>query len=168
MNLEIRKIQEDDINEFTEAMSCLPWHREPSIYHEYFKKQQDGKHEFIIAIYNNNFVGHVCLKWESRNKQFSQNQIPEISDLLVLQQYQRLGIASKLLAYCEKVTLQHDFKTIGLAVGLYEDYGPAQKLYMKLGYSLDGSGITYDFQKVIPGTMVKIDDELLIWLTKQL
>lgn len=60
------------------------------------------------------------------------------------------------------------YKKIGLAVGLYADYGPAQKLYFKLGYIPDGFGITYEYAQVIPGQSYCVDDSLLLWLTKSL
>ena len=52
-------------------------------------------------------------------------------------------------------------------MGLYKDYGPAQKLYSKLGYSPDGNGITYKGQPAIAGQSYVLDDDLILWLTKR-
>jgi hypothetical protein len=38
---------------------------------------------------------------------------------------------------------------VGLGVGLYNDYGNAQKLYIKKGYVPNGYGVTYNYQAVI-------------------
>lgn len=39
---------------------------------------------------------------------------------------------------------------------------------MKHGYKLDGNGITYDCKSVIPGLKVTVDNDLLIWLVKEI
>ena len=38
-----------------------------------------------------------------------------------------------------------------IGVGLYNDYGRAQKLYVHLGYVPDGHGVTYAYQSIVPG-----------------
>ena len=46
---------------------------------------------------------------------------------------------SRLLEIAEKeVATKGDI--VGIGVGLYEDYGPAQRLYIKRGYIPDGKG----------------------------
>lgn len=56
--------------------------------------------------------------------------------------------------------------SIGVGVGLYADYGAAQWLYVTLGYRPDGNGITYAEKPVAPGAHVRLDDDLVLWLTK--
>ena len=57
---------------------------------------------------------------------------------------------------------------MGIGVGLYPDYGPAQRLYAKLGYRPDGRGIAYNERTVAPGETVRLDDDLVLWMTKPL
>ena len=57
---------------------------------------------------------------------------------------------------------------IGLGVGLYKDYGSAQRLYTKNGYIFDGNGLMYNNIEVIPGKDVFVDDELLLYLYKKI
>lgn len=57
---------------------------------------------------------------------------------------------------------------IGIGVGLYADYGAAQRLYPKLGYRPDGRGITYREHPVAPGSSVPVDDDLVLWMTRRL
>jgi hypothetical protein len=57
---------------------------------------------------------------------------------------------------------------IGIGVGLYVDYGPAQQLYVKLGYVPDGSGVTHGNKTVPPGATVRVDDDLILWSMKRL
>ncbi|RED65139.1 hypothetical protein DFP98_12130 [Cohnella phaseoli] len=58
--------------------------------------------------------------------------------------------------------------TVGLGVGLYEDYGNAQRLYGKRGYIPDGRGLMYANEAVHPGRTVTVDDDLLLYMVKQL
>ncbi len=48
------------------------------------------------------------------------------------------GFGKKLVLYLEKMAQQENHKQIGIGVGLYKDYGRAQKLYVHLGYVPDG------------------------------
>lgn len=59
-------------------------------------------------------------------------------------------------------------RQIGLGVGLYKDYGNAQRMYTSRGYILDGRGMSYKNIPVIPGETVIVDDELLLYLVKDL
>lgn len=61
-----------------------------------------------------------------------------------------------------------DSRFIGLGVGLYKDYGNAQRMYTARGYILDGRGMMYNNIPVIPGQLVMVDDDLLLYLTKDL
>lgn len=63
---------------------------------------------------------------------------------------------------------QKKSKIIGIGVGLYADYGDAQQLYIKRGYMPDGLGITYNYQPIDPGSMIRLDDALVLWFTKEL
>jgi hypothetical protein len=66
----------------------------------------------------------------------------------------------------EKIMFQR-YPVIGLGVGLYADYGPAQQMYIRRGYILDGRGLVYKEQPVKPGNHVFVDDDLLLYLVKK-
>lgn len=99
---------------------------------------------------------------------FSKKKIFEINDLLIADSYHGHGLGKVLLNSLEDVARNHGSRAIGLGVGLYKDYGPAQRLYYREGYSPDGNGITYHHQPVIPGKTYQVDDNLIVWLTKKL
>jgi hypothetical protein len=67
----------------------------------------------------------------------------------------------------ERIIGQHS-SVAGIAVGLYADYGPAQRLYALRGYVPDTRGIYVGGQPVLPGTQVLVNDDLLLYLTKNL
>ena len=55
---------------------------------------------------------------------------------------------------------------IGIGVGLYSDYGAAQRIYVRRGYLPDGRGIMYRNQPVEPGAVIRIDDEAALMFTR--
>lgn len=71
---------------------------------------------------------------------------------------------------CLKLQKKKQLKSniIGLGVGLYADYGAAQRLYVRKGYIPDGLGITYKGQHIKPGLEVCLDDDLVLFFMKKL
>ena len=66
------------------------------------------------------------------------------------------------------MTKTRDYETIGLGVGMTEDYGNAQRLYIHLGYVPDGRGLHYKYVPLNYNDKVIIDDDLVLFMTKSL
>ncbi|MGD6801056.1 GNAT family N-acetyltransferase [Rossellomorea vietnamensis] len=109
-------------------------------------------------------ISHLLLT--SKYPGFREENIPEINDLIVVTKQRGEGIGAKLLYAQEEYAKDQGFHSIGLCVGLYGDFGPAQRLYAKSGYIPDGKGVVYDYQPAAPGEMVRLDDELNLCLIK--
>ena len=120
-----------------------------------------------MAYLNDDVAGFVTLKWDSDYPPFAAKKIPEIKDLNVVPLFRNKGIGNALLDMAEAEALKRS-PIIGIGVGLYADYGPAQKIYIKRGYKPDGRGMTYDHKPVVPGAAYPIDDDLILWMTKLL
>ena len=120
-----------------------------------------------LAFVQDQFVGYITLKHHSIYESFAKDNIPEIMDLNVIPPYRNQGIASKLLDIAEDEAKKVS-DIVGLGVGLYKDYGSAQRLYIKRGYIPDGNGITYDYKQIDPGSTVCLDDDLILWMKKKL
>jgi hypothetical protein len=58
--------------------------------------------------------------------------------------------------------------TLGITVGLSGGYGPAQRLYGQRGDIPDGRGACRGQRPVSKGMQVTMDDDLIMWLTKDL
>jgi len=122
----------------------------------------------LVARESSGVAGYVRLKWRSQHRPFAEAGIPEIADLRVAPRMLRRGVATALIARCERLAREKGHGTIGIGVGLYGDYGPAQRLYFKLGYGPDGTGATCRAVAVTPGKMVRVDDDLVLWLSRDL
>jgi len=74
----------------------------------------------------------------------------------------------RLLAACEARAKAAGRTTIGIGFALYADYGRAQRLYVRRGYVPDGRGVAYAGELGVPGQTYRLDDDLVLFLTKPL
>ncbi len=155
-----------DIPLIVASFAEIGWDKPALIYQQYLKEQENNQRRVWIAWGENNFVGYVTLKWHSDYQPFSSQNIPEISDLNVLPKFRQQGVGSTLLdlAETEASTIS---PCVGIGVGLYADYGNAQRLYVKRGYVPDGCGVTYENKSVEPWDTVRVDDDLVLWFVKK-
>ncbi|WP_113929633.1 GNAT family N-acetyltransferase [Bacillus sp. P14.5] len=130
------------------------------------REVEEGKRVIFLAKTEEKTVGMSHLLLTSRHPELRSENIPEINDLIVGPDQRGRGIGAKLLAAQEEYAKEQGFQSIGLCVGLYSDYGPAQRLYLQRGYIPDGRGVVYDYRMVEPGEMVRLDDELTLCLIK--
>lgn len=166
MDSRILPLTQAHIPEIVHAFEQIGWNKSASLFEDYLHEQNKGERLALVAFVGDIFAGYVTLKMISRYAPFQQNGIPEINDLNVLPQHRNQGIGTKLLEFAEDAAFKiNDY--VGLGVGLYADYGAAQRLYIKSGYIPNGKGITYDYMPVIPGTTYPVDDDLILWLTKK-
>jgi GNAT superfamily N-acetyltransferase len=143
------------------------WYQRGDYYLKCLEENQTNKRVTLIVYYNDSVAGCCHLLFESKYPFFRDDNIPEINDLNIFPEYRRKQIASKLLDELELIAAKTS-RFIGLGVGLYKDYGNAQRMYTSRGYVLDGRGMTYNNVPVIPGNSVIVDDDLLLYLVKDL
>ena len=160
-----RALTEVDIPLIVVAFAEIGWIKPPSTFQGYLEEQMCGKRCVWVALRGDDFLGYVTLRWHSDYQSFALQNIPEINDLNVLPRFRRRGIGSKLLDLAEAEARKRG-QCIGIGVGLYADYGDAQKLYVKRGYVPDGHGLTYKNKPVQPGNTVQVDDDLVLWFVK--
>lgn len=165
--LVIRLMQPSDIPIIVDAFAKSNWTEKPaSTFQDYLDEQNAEERIIWLAYQNNVFAGYVTLKWHSEHSIFKDLNIPEIKDLNILPNFRNQGIGSALLNIAEKTAFER-FDKIGIGVGLYPDYGSAQRLYVKRGYIPDGKGITYEHKTVLPGETAILDDDLILWMVKE-
>lgn len=129
---------------------------------------ETGARTVLVARSAGEVIGYGSLLWQSAYLAFNDAGTPEIHDLATARSQRGRGVATRLVATFEQLAAQQGRRTIGMGVGLYADYGPAQRLYASLGYVPDGGGVTYRNQPVVPGASWPVDDDLVLWLSKAL
>ena len=167
MKLHVRLLEKQDIPEIAGALGAAGWKEPVSLFERYLEEQETGQRTVFLAFWDGTFAGYNTINWQSEYPPFRDAQIPEIQDFNVLPHFRRQGIGSHLMDECEQ-TVAKRMGIVGIGVGLYADYGAAQRMYTRRGYMLDGRGLASHYQPVPPGQQVIVDDDLLLFFTKEL
>ena len=112
-------------------------------------EQARGIRTVCILENNENILGYGSLLEHSKYPPFKKHRIPEIQDVWVFKEARKNGFGSLLIEHLELLAKKNGYHQVGLAVGLYRDYGSAQKLYFRRGYCSDGEGISYKCKSVV-------------------
>ena len=165
--LTIRHLEAQDIEMMTAAFQKIGWNKSVSLFESYFDQQSSGKRLVLVAIMQGLFAGYLTINWQSDYPSFKEQNIPEIQDFNVLPEFRRQGIGTRLMDEAEEIIGKRS-PVVGIGFGLYADYGAAQRMYVMRGYVPDGKGVFYDHQPVTPGGQMNVDDDLVLYLTKNL
>lgn len=166
--INVRLATHSDHARLTSLYCCPPWNKPADHWARYQKAMSDGDRLFIVGEVGSSVAGFVTLIWHSNHPAFIQDGLPEISDLNVHPDYRSSGLGNAMMALLEDEARSRGFDKIGLGVGLYADYGSAQRLYVRRGYMPDGTGLYYGNKHVHPGQTVRVDDDLFQTMAKDL
>lgn len=162
----IRKMQESDIKDLSRGFISQGWPGREEILTRYFKEQESGEREVLIADLTSAVAGYITILPDTKQGPFA-GIAPEFSDFNVFEPFQNQGIGNLLMEEAEnRVKLFSDKVTLG--VGLHSSYGPAQRLYIKRGYIPDGSGVWYRNQPLEMDALCEDIGELVLYLSKNL
>jgi GNAT superfamily N-acetyltransferase len=142
--------------------------KEAGYFERCLAEQEAGRREILIARAGGVDIGYGMLNMRPQYALYKRLEIPEIQDLNVVPEARRQGAATVLIKALEDIARRDGRRQIGISVGLFADYGPAQRLYVKLGYVPDGYGVTYDRVAVSGGEIRPVDDDLCLMLVKDL
>lgn len=145
----------------------LGWPKPPNYFADCFARQQAGELVFVLAREGEALHGYLKVVWETDYPPFCEQQIPEIQDLNVMPRFRRQGVATRLMDEAERRIAERS-TIAGIGVGLHPGYGPAQRMYALRGYVPDARPLTYHDLPVVEGQTVKLDDDLILHLTKTL
>jgi GNAT superfamily N-acetyltransferase len=168
MVIRVRIMAERDIPGLIAADGGRWWRRHENYWRACLARQAAGERVALIATLDGRIAGYAYLSWRSQYPAFQALDIPEIGDLRVGEPYRRRGVGTAIIRRCERLARARGCAAIGLGVGLYADYGSAQRLYIRLGYALDGAGVTYANHTLPVGATARLDDELILWMLKPL
>lgn len=165
MTITIRTFQAEDVDGLAGAFQSWPKPRE--LFVDYRRRFVAGDLDLVIAELNGQTAGFLTIAWTSPYPPFAAHGIPEIADFNVLPYARRQGVGTALMDEAEsRVGRRSD--QVGLGVGLYVDYGSAQRMYARRGYVPDGAGVVLDGVSVTPGSMIRLDDNPVLMFTKQI
>lgn len=163
----IRAFEDADVGRVVASFAHHGWHKPTETFEHYLDEHRHGTRECYLAEVGDAVAGYCTLLWTSPYEPFRVEEVPEIADLNVLPPFRAHGIGSALLDTVEAVAADRS-PVVGLGVGLYADYGAAQRLYVRRGYLPDGRGVMYDYAAVEPGRSVPIDDGATLMMTRVL
>ena len=166
MSLHIRRMELGDAETIAGAFLPLGWPgKTAEQFERYLREQCAGQRDVLTAWQNDVFCGYLTIVWQPDYLPLRETGIPEIQDFNVLPDKRRQGIGTALMNQAESLVSERT-PLIGIGVGLYADYGAAQRLYVRRGYVPDGLGVTYHDRPVTPGEAVPVDDDLVLHFTK--
>ncbi len=139
MTIEIQRMTPRHVDVLTEAFAA--WNKPAGQYARYLEENLTGTRVTLVGFVDGKFAGYGNLLWQSDYPPFVNAGIPEINDLNTLESFRRRGLASAIIAECERIAAEAGKPIIGIGVGQTEDYANAQRLYPQLGYLYDERGI---------------------------
>ena len=169
MEVTVRAIQDADVDRLEAAFSSPDWSggKPRALFEGYLRQHEAGERDVLLAFASGALAGYMTIRWEPAYPPFRESEIPTVEDLNVLISYRRKRVASAMMGEAERrIAIQSDIAGIG--VGMDGDYGPAQRMYVRRGYIPDGRGLTSHDRHVKWGEMVRVDDDLVLFLTKEL
>jgi GNAT superfamily N-acetyltransferase len=165
MEITIRTLHPEDVDPLAAAFETWPKPRE--LFVDYAGRVAAGSIDLLVAELDGRLAGYLVILWRSSYPPFAASGIPEIADFNVLPHARRRGVGGALMDEAER-RAGHRCAVVGIGVGLYVDYGSAQRMYVRRGYLPDGAGVVIDGASVTPGAMIRLDDTPELMFTKRL
>lgn len=157
-----------DVKAFSDAFAAQGWNKKTATLEKYYREQYEGRRKVLVCEYEGEVAGYLTLLPDAPEGPFKGMNIPEVVDFNVLKKFRGNGLGWALMDAVEALAKKTSDE-ICLGVGLYTDYGTAQRMYVKRGYIPDGSGIWYGGDAPLePGAPCVNDDDLVLYLSKKL
>jgi GNAT superfamily N-acetyltransferase len=169
-DIKIRALDQTDIAKII-SRYCFPWstpEKTKSLWDTYYQEHKDRMRTVAVIESEDEILGYGSLLRKPESQFFCVSGIPEINAIWIDENHRRQGLGTALIHWLENLASREGYNQIGIGVGLYRDYGPAQQLYVQLGYIPDGNGITYKGQPTVAGEPYPLDDDLVLWFVKEL
>ena len=133
----------------------------------HFEGHHDGSSTTVLGYDDERLVGIVTIRWNSQYPTFKEQGIPLIQNIEIRWEDRGKGYGDRMMAAAEEAISERSDRA-GICVGIFDAYGPAQRLYATRGYIPDGRGVCLDHTPLQQGQAVTVDHDLLLWLVKRL
>jgi GNAT superfamily N-acetyltransferase len=163
VEIDVRSLAGDDIDDLADVFADWPKDRE--LFVRYADLAAAGLKDVVVATADAAIVGYLTIDWTSHYPAFAAAGVPEIVDFNVIARARRHGIGTRLMDEAERRIARRS-PIAGIGVGMYADYGSAQRMYVKRGYVPDGAGLVVDGIAPVPGSTIVLDDAPALMFTK--
>jgi len=130
-----------------------------------FTEHENGPSTGILGYQAGRLIGLVIIRWEAHYPPFRAQGIPLIQHIEIRYEERGRGLGGAMLARAEQEIAQRS-AIAGLCVGIFDSYGPAQRLYARRGFVPDGRGVCQGHRPLTQGERVVVHHDLLLWLVK--
>jgi GNAT superfamily N-acetyltransferase len=127
-DVSLRKANRDDM----ESLHIIRDEKLPKLHETRLKMQDEGLAEYLIAIKNNEPVGHVFVLFKSENPIWT---CPLLQDLFVKATERKQGISKKILELTGQRLREAGYSEMGIEVETDEDW--IRRYYESVGFKLD-------------------------------
>ncbi|MEX0783650.1 MAG: GNAT family N-acetyltransferase [Dehalococcoidia bacterium] len=168
-HIHVRPIEPADVSVLAEAFGGPDWggSKPASLFERYVREHESGERDVLVAFRGDAVAGYATIRWEPAYEPFRDAGVPTVEDLNVLISHRRKRVASALMDEAER-RIGERSDTAGIGFGMDPGYGNAQRMYPQRGYVPDGRGLTTHDHPVKSGDTVRVDDDLVLYLTKRL
>lgn len=163
--LTFRVVQPSELAAVKQEVKTAFFSGDEATIEENFQDHANGASTTILGYEAGRLVGIVTIRWHSRYPPFRDRQIPLIQNIEIRYEDRGRGIGDQMMERAEQeIALRSPLA--GICVGIFDAYGPAQRLYVKRGFVPDGRGVCNPQTPLQEGQQITVDHDLLLWLVK--
>lgn len=165
--MQISILGSEDFDAFWALLKSFRFDGEREHYECCLERHEAGELSIVCASLDaEGLVGFCLLNRQPKYALFRKCGLAEVQDLNVLPVCRRQGIGQALVQFCEDLARHEGRDELGIGVGMDSSFGAAQRLYTRMGYIPDGSGVSYDRIQVAKGEFRPVDENLCLMMTK--
>src|SRR5689334_5430396 len=139
-SLVFRIVQSHEIVQAKQEVKAVFFSGEKATIDANFEDHENEASTTILGYEAERLVGIVTIRWHCHYPPFRDHKIPLIHNIEIRYEDRGRGLGGQMLERAEQEIAKRS-PLAGLVVGIFDAYGPAQRLYAKRGYIPDGWGV---------------------------
>jgi GNAT superfamily N-acetyltransferase len=163
--LTFRVVQPQEIAQAKQEVVAAFFSGDHALIDAHFADHENGASTTILGYEAGRLAGIVTIRWHARYPPFRDQHIPLIQNIEIRYQDRGRGLGGQMLERAEQeIALRSPLA--GICVGIFDEYGPAQRLYSRRGFVPDGRGVCQGHRPLKHGEPILLDHDILLWLIK--